>query len=101
MQGHPVHVPLLLLDVVLLYEHEDQGAPPEQDADPAPSHARLNETIGKDSLVPRIIGEEILLVPVTKVVRVSVHMVIMELLVYNRVSEDGPEIRKYDVTKWN
>ena len=96
VQRHPVHVPLLLLDVVLLYEHKDHGATPEQDADPAPSHARLNQTIGKDSLVPWIISEEILLVPVTKEVRISVHMVIMERLVYDRVGEDGPKIRKDD-----
>jgi hypothetical protein len=28
-------------------------------------------------------------------------MIIVELLVYDRVSEDGPETKKDDVTKWN
>ena len=94
MKRHSVKLLLLLLYVILLYKHEDHGAAPQQHADPPTSHTGFYQAISKDSLVARIIGEKILLVPVAKVVGVSINMVVMKLLVNNRISEDSPETRQ-------
>ena len=91
MQRHPVQVPFLFLDVVLLDEHEHQGPHPEQHADPATCHSSLYQPISEDSLVAGVIGKQVLFVPIAKIISISIHVVVMQLLVNYGVSKDCPE----------
>ena len=85
-----VKLVLLLPDVGPLDDDEDEGAHPEEDADPASGQGGLYQTVLEDGLGPRIVGVEVVLVPVAVVVVEVLHVVVMQLLVVVGVGEDGP-----------
>ena len=63
VQGHLVPGPLLLLDVVLLHDHEDERAEPDEGGEPGAGQARLDQAVGEDRLDLRVVREQVLLVP--------------------------------------
>lgn len=63
VQGHLVAGPLLLFDVVLLDDHEDESAQPDEGGEPGAGQARLDQAVGEDRLDLRVVGEQVLLVP--------------------------------------
>ena len=88
--AEPVRLVLLPPDVGPLDDDEDEGAHPEQHAYPSPCQGRLNQSILQDGLIPSIISEQVLLVPIAIVVVEGLDVVVMKLLVVVGVSEDGP-----------
>ena len=85
-----VKLVLLLPDVGPLDNDEDEGAHPEEDTDPAPGQGGLYQPVLQDGLCPRVVGVEVVLVPVAVVVVEVLHVLVVQLLVVVGVGEDGP-----------
>ena len=81
---------LLLPDVCPLDDDEDEAANPEEDTDPSSGQCSLYQPVLENGLCPRIVGIEVVLIPVPIVVIEVLYMVVMQLLMVIGVGEDCP-----------